>query len=204
MNSISKTYISSLIPKGAMILDVGAYDGRDSVELAEACNTIVNCFEPNPESYKKIMARDDARLTIWPYALGAFHGKCRMNVSNHPQSDSIKTPKLHKKLFPDVVYHDSIEINITTLDGWNHSVNKGAAIDLAWVDVNGAEADFLIGGAETLKVTDYLFIEFCEKELFAKCLNRERMIKALPGFEVIGEYNFEGNFGNLLFKRKGI
>ncbi len=28
------------------------------------------------------------------------------------------------------------------------------------------------------------------------------MIKALPGFEVIGEYNFEGNFGNLLFKNK--
>jgi hypothetical protein len=24
----------------------------------------------------------------------------------------------------------------------------------------------------------------------------------LPGFEVIGDYNFEGNYGNLLFKNK--
>lgn len=198
---VSKNYIASLIPKGAKVLDIGSFDGKDALELADACNTMVDCFEPNPEAYGRIT---DDRLIIWPYAIGAFHGKIQMNVSNHPQSNTIREPKLHKKIFPDVIYTDKITVNITTLDLWNHRVNYNGPIDLIWCDVNGAEADFLKGAAQTLKITDYLYIEYCEKELFSKCLNKAQMIKALPGFEVMGEYNVGPSYGNLLFKRKGV
>lgn len=202
MTDIDKHYIKKLIGTGATILDIGSFDGRDAVELAEICETIVHCFEPNPASYEIMKLLGNNSLIIYPYALCAFHGTVLLNLSNHPQSDTIKRPKMHLKVWPDIKYENTIQVKCTTLDSWNWHVRKGAPIDFCWVDINGAEGDFLIGAIETLKITKYLYIEFCVKELFAKALNKEAMIKALPGFECIGTYNEGLNYGNALFKNK--
>ena len=201
---INKQDILTLIGKGARIIEVGSYNGKDGAELAEICETDVHCFEPNPASYERMKFLGNDRLILWNYAVCAHNGYTVLNLSNHPQSDTIKTPKLHKKMFPDVKYKDTAKVKATTLDSWNYSVRKGEPVDFLWVDVNGSEADFILGANQTLNKTKYLYIEFCEKELFAKALNREQMVKALPGFEVIGEYNFLGSYGNLLFKNKTI
>jgi len=201
---INKQDILTLIGKGAVILEIGSFNGKDAAELAEVCETEVHAFEPNPASFEimKLLAND--KLVLWNYAVCAHNGYTVLNLSNHPQSDTIKTPKLHKKLFPDVKYKDDVKVKATTLDSWNYSVRKGEPVSFIWCDVNGAEADFILGANQTLCKTKYLYIEFCEKELFAKALNRANMIKALPGFEVIGEYNFMGSFGNLLFRNKSL
>lgn len=199
---IDKKYIKELIGTGAVILDIGSYNGADAAELAEICETEVHCFEPNPASYEIMKFLNNDKLILWNYAVCAHNGSTILNLSNHPQSDTLKTPKLHTKLFPDVEYKDKIQVKCTTLDNWNWRVRKCEPISFIWCDVNGAEGDFLLGASQTLMITKLLYIEFCQKELFAKCLNREQMIKALPGFECIGEYNFMGNFGNLLFKNK--
>lgn len=202
MTDISKHYIKQLIGTGATILDIGSYNGKDAAELAEICETEVHCFEPNPASYEimKLLAND--KLILWNYAVCAYNGFATLNLSNHPQSDTIKTPKLHKKIWPEIEYYDRVKVKCTTLDAWNHHVRKDEPIDFCWVDINGAEGDFLLGAAQTLNITKYLYIEFCVKELFAKALNKEAMIKALPGFEMIGEYNTGPSYGNLLFKNK--
>ncbi len=199
---ISKQYIQSLIGYGASIIEIGSFNGKDGAELADVCKTEVHCFEPNLESFESIKKLENDNLILWPYAVGAHNGVTVMNVSNHPQSDTLKTPKKHKKIFPKVKYKHVAKINITTLDSWNHSVRQSKPVDFIWCDVNGSEADVIIGGAQTLSKTKYLYIEFCEVELFDKALNREQMKRALPGFEVMGEYNFQGNYGNLLFKNK--
>jgi len=202
MSDISKEYIKELIGVGASIIEIGSYDAKDGAELAEICDTKVHCFEPNPASYEIMKFLNNDRLILWNYAVCSHNGFTKMNLSNHPQSDTIKTPKLHKKLFPGVIYNDVIEVRTTTLDRWNYAIRGGDQVDFIWCDVNGAEADFILGAHKTLSKTRYLYIEFCEKELFAKALNREQMKKALPGFEVIGEYNFLGSYGNLLFRNK--
>lgn len=201
---ISKNYIQSLIGNGASILEIGSYNGKDGAELAAACKTMVHCFEPNLASVELIKALENNDLMIWPYAVGSSNGVALINVSNHPASDTLKVPKKHKKIFPNVKYKKVAKINITTLDKWNHTVRNNDPVDFIWCDVNGSEADVILGGAKTLSVTKYLYIEFCEVELFENAMNREQTKRALPGFEVIGEYNFEGNYGNLLFKNKNL
>lgn len=201
--AISKTYISSLIPQHASILDIGSFDGKDAQELATVCQSNVHCFEPTESSYLKLMALEDERLTLWKYAVSSFNGRTTMNVSpDHPQSNSIKTPRKHLKAFPGVRYNGTEPVNVTTLDSWNWSVRKGAPIDFIWCDVNGAEADFIVGAVNTLAVTHYLYIEFAVVELFARSLNLYQLEQALPGFENIGTYSVGDNYGNVLFKNK--
>jgi len=200
---ISKKYISSLIPKGSCILDIGSFDGKDAQELATLCKSNVHCFEPTSGSYEGLKKLEDSRLFLWPYAVGSFNGTTVINLSpNHPQSNTLKSFAGHKKAFPNINFEGTEQINVITLDSWNISFRKSAPVDFIWCDVNGSEADFLIGASHTLTRTLYLYIEFCIKPLFDKSLSRDQIEKALPGFEVIGEYSVGENYGNLLMKNK--
>lgn len=203
---IDKQYIKELIGPGASILEVGSFDGKDAFELAEVCETLVHAFEPNPASYllitEKIKSAQNNNVQVWNYAVTGHDGFISLNVSNHPQSDSLKEPRLHKKIWPDIKFLERIKVKCLTLDSWNHRVRQGKPVDFIWCDVNGAEDAFLIGAAATLNITKYLYIEYCAVELFQKALDKEGMIKALPGFEVIGEFNEGPSYGNLLFRNK--
>ncbi len=207
MSEISKNYIASLIPKNSMILDVGAFNGIDADELSKACDSDVHAFEPYPASFEMIKQRHNSRIIQWPYALGGFNGTVPMYIAKgHVQSNSIREPKKHKKIWPDIKFRGKVNIKITMLDDWFRSWQKEdptcTHIDFIWCDTNGAEADFIVGGAKTLLMTKYVYIEYCETELYKNVMNREATIKALPGFEVVGDYGFKGNFGNLLLKNK--
>jgi FkbM family methyltransferase len=190
-----------------MILDVGAFNGVDADELSKACDSDIHCFEPYPASFEQIKLLRNERLIQWNFALGGFNGVIPMHIAKgHAQSNSIRYPKKHKKIWPDIKFKSTVNIQIYTLDGWFKSWQaknpECTYIDFIWLDTNGSEADFLVGGAQTLKLTKYLLIEYCEVELYDNAMNREATIKALPGFEVIGDYGFKGNFGDLLLKSK--
>jgi FkbM family methyltransferase len=199
MTDISKTYIKELIGSGASILEVGSFDGKDAFELAEVCETVVDAFEPNPASFLLITEKIKSAQN---YAVTGHDGYISLNISNHPQSDSLKEPRLHKKIWPEIKFTEKIKVKCLTLDSWNHRVRDAKPVDFCWVDINGAEDAFLIGAAATLNITKYLYIEYCAVELFQKALDKDGMIKALPGFEVIGEFNAGPSYGNLLFKNK--
>lgn len=204
MQEITKEYIASLLPAEPALIEIGSFDGKDAQELLDATDAKeIYCFEPINENIEKIKALKDDRIILFPYAASCFNGKILMAIpSSHPQSATLKEPKEHLKVWPEIEYNNTQMVNATTLDSWNAKVRNGALIDFIWCDVNGSEADLIMGAVKTLAITKYLYIEYCEKELFKKALNRKKLIKALPGFEVIGDYNFKGNYGNLLFKNK--
>jgi FkbM family methyltransferase len=202
MPDITKHEIKDLIGTGGIILDIGSYNAKDAVELAEICETSVHCFEPNPASYEIMKFLNNDSLILWNYAVCAHNGTTVLNLSNHPQSDTIKRPKKHLKLFPKVKYKDTVTVKATTLDSWYVSVLKDQIIDFIWADVNGAEDALLLGGSHALSRTRFLYIEYCETELYERALNKQRILKALPGFDEIGDYNFAGNFGNILLRNK--
>lgn len=205
-NSISKNYIASLVPKGAFILDVGSFNGVDAQELAEACNTVVHAFEPYPASYEAIKLLRDDRIIAWPYALGGYKGKVPMFIGKgHTQSNSIREPKKHKRIWPGIKFRNKVEVNITTLDDWFAmwcTQEPVAVIDFIWADCNGSEADFVAGGVRSLAVTKYLYMEYCAVELYDGAMDKEQTVKMMKGFDVMGEYNSGVNYGNLLFKNK--
>lgn len=205
MPDIDKTILRELLPENAVVIDIGSFDGKDAVELADVLNTEVHCFEPDQDSFKKIKARNDDRLILWKYAVGAWHGRGPWVKSpNHPQSNSMHAPLKHTKVFPHIKFSKrSYMVECTTLDNWHRSVLK-KPVDLIWIDVNGAEGDVIKGATNVLKLTKYLYIEFQEVELYKGAMNREKTMLRLPDFELVGEYNFEGNYGNLLLKNKNL
>lgn len=208
MGKMNKKIFKDLLPTNPVILDIGSYDGKDADELSRMFNCEVHCFEMDKDNCRKIQAIGNNKLRIWPYAVSNEIGEVKyIRSDNHPQSSSLRYPLMHTLVFPDVKFNEQHPAFAIKLDNWFTLISHLTCyntIDLIWCDVNGAEANVIAGGHETLKNTRYLFIEFEQKELFEGALTREQIKAALPDFECIGEYNFEGNYGNLLFKNKNL
>lgn len=206
MPDIDKKIFASLLPGCSTVLDIGSFNGKDAHELSYVLDSDVHCFEPDKDNFQKIKDLQNNRLILWPYALGAWHGKAPFVKSkNHPASHSMRAPLRHKDIFPAIKFsRTSNMVNCTTLDAWHKAVLKGEPIDLIWLDVNGSESDVIKGGTQALKVTKYLYIEFEEVELFKGAMNREKTLLRLPEFELVSEHNFGGNYGNLLLKNKNV
>ena len=201
---MNKKIFKDLLPTNPVILDIGSYDGKDADELSRMFDCEVHCFEMDKDNCRKVQAIGNDKLRIWPYAVSNDVGKVKyIRSDNHPQSNSLMAPLMHTVVFPDVKFNEQHKAFAIKLDIW-FKVMSYSTVDLIWCDVNGAEMDVIAGGAVTLKNTRYLFIEFEQKELFEGALTREQMKAAMPDFECIGEYNFEGNYGNLLFKNKSL
>ena len=224
MEKISKEYLASLInvARRPIVLDVGCYDCRDSAELAKLLvpNSCFYCFDADPRSYdlalRTVEKTQPGRWHVYNYALTDHEGveqlyKSASDTRRHPgveewsASSSILPPKEHLNLFPDVSFQEPQPVECYRLDYWYTQKLKPFFIDLAWVDVNGSEEKFLRGGEWTLaNKTRYLYIEFAEKELYSGQIDKQTLLEMLPSFEVMGVYDFQGNFGNVLLKNKNI
>lgn len=207
-----------------VILDIGCYDGSDSLELAQLfkgeCE--IHCFEADRRSRELFVAVNETEpfnrsLHLWPVAIGAEDWKkivlhksdsaTRRHYDDQKSwsaSSSIRKPKTHLEIFPDVSFNESEEVDVCTLDmwAWFHDFN---IIDFIWCDVNGAEGDVVKGAKDVLKMTRYLYIEFSDKELYEGQISKKELLSLLPDFEEIAVFNFElGNFGNVLLKNRNL
>lgn len=222
MKNLTKIDIHALIGKDSpIILDVGSYDGNDSKLLNElfAGDPLFFCFEPDPRSialFKKLNSHN-CNLYLHEFALTNVNGTIDFYLSDsetrrHYQdqqswsaSSSIKKPKFHLELFPDVTFREKTKVESLRLDDW-YAVKLSrskAIIDFVWADVNGGEEDFVMGGVHTLNAcTRYLYIEVSDKELYEGEATRQRILDLLPNFEIVDTFNDLGNFCNILLKNK--
>ena len=208
---INKEYLKILIDtETPTILDIGCYDGQDSLELAELFKKpTIYCFEPDQRSLELFnkLIKKDRRIKLISKVVSNIDGKVELYQSsspkrNHPSaSSSIKQPKNILTIFPDIEYNKPIITNSIKLDTWakKNNINK---IDLMWVDVNGAEKEVIEGAKNILNYTRFLFIEFSNKELWAGQINKKELISLLPNFKELGIYNYLGNYGDILLRNK--
>ncbi len=221
---IKKEYVASLIQsRMPVILDIGCYDCKDSIELSRLLSGEAKfyCFDPDPRSAQKalegVFNAQSGNFDIIPIALSDTDGTKTLFMSDSDTrrhrpaqtewsaSSSLLRPKDHLDLFPDVEFKQTLEVTTKRLDTWYKERIYPRIIDLIWADVNGGEYDLIKGGYKTLdQRTRYLYIEVGERELYDGQINKEFLLLLLPGFEVIGQYGFQGNFGNLLLKNTRI
>lgn len=197
MQEITKEQLMALLPPNPTILDVGAYNCKDSVEFCELGATVY-AFEP-----QEIKQQHHENLLIFPYAVGAEEKITVLYCSEHAQSSSLRKPKNHINLFPSVYFTHRESVEMVTLDGWYKRFNKLKPIwhiDLIWADVNGCEGDLIRGAEKVLTMSKYLFIETSNRELFEGQIKTQELKELLPDWDVIGIYNHYGNFGNILLK----
>jgi len=215
---LSKQAISGLIQNETpIILEIGMYDGEDAREMAQTMpRSIIYGFECDPRSialYKSF--ENPENIVLNEVAIGSKNGLVDLFMSDSDTrrhytdqdswsaSSSLRQPKTHLDLFPDVDFKKTIKVECMTLDKWYEKTLLGKTIDFVWADINGAEYDMILGGQKTLNsFTKYLYVEFSDKELYTGQPKKDDMLKLLPNFDVIGIYNFRGNFGNILLKNK--
>lgn len=186
-----------------VIFDIGAHNGADALEFAEL-GARVYCFDPIEHD------RRHHELISWHnYAVGAHDKYTVMHTaSNHIQSSSLREPKTHLYIFPQVVFDGRRSVECIKLDTWFKQFKKiqfHKTIDLIWCDVNGSEADFIEGAKETLKQTRYLIIECSDKELYKGQMTAAQIEHNLgAGWQLLEIFNHLGNYGNYFYKNNGI
>tara|TARA_R110000803_G_scaffold18068_3_gene48423 strand:+ start:2191 stop:2883 length:693 start_codon:yes stop_codon:yes gene_type:complete len=209
--------------KNLTIMDVGTYDGKDSMEFSKLFpKSDIYAFEADKRSievFNKITGNIE-NINLIETALSNIDGKIDWYASDSDTrrhydfengwsaSSSIKEPDNHLNIFKDVSFNKSSKVKSMKLDTWmskNKNINN---IDIMWVDVNGGEKEFIDGAINTLKnKVNYLYIEFNgvdNKKLYKDCPTANDIKTKLNMFSEIGIYNFMGNFGNILLKNGDI
>lgn len=189
MQEITHKQLFDLLGKpNPFIVDVGAYNGADSLEFAKLGAT-VHAFEP--VNIAGFMSHPN--IVLRPFAVGAVNKITVMNCSEHAQSNSVLKPKNHLEVWPDIRFDHRESVEMVRLDGFRYKP------DLLWIDANGNEYDVLVGAEETLKHTRFVYVECSDRELYEGQKTSADVAELLTGFRLLGVYNHLGNFGNYLY-----
>jgi len=162
----------------------------------------VYSFEPDPRAivrFKKYV--QSPRAMLFEIALSDEDGAAEFYMSGgYPddnwrksvpegwdQSGSIRKPANHLKEYPWCTFERSITVETCRLDTWCKR-ERVSDVDFIWADVQGAEADIIKGGQETLKRTRYFFTEYNDKEMYEGQPSLDTILEMLPDFETMVVY----------------
>ena len=197
-----------------VIFEIGANKGKDTLEFVDvfpACE--IYAFEPDPSNFEYLndalwsclLPQELKNVHPFPIAVSNKNGFAEFTPSkNSGLSGSLKTPKEHLSVYPDVEFGDKIEVSTTTLDRFVEMAGI-KEIDIVHMDVQGAELEVFEGGKNTFaNKVKYIFTEFSKTELYEGAPTLEQILEALPEFE-LEEISWQWEHdGNALLKRKGL
>ena len=205
---ISKSVLKKYLPANPVIIDCGAHDGTDSVELAKILSGTVHAFEPIPDIYQRLKLRTKKYPNIHTYtlALGNENGKQHFFVSEggSDASSSLLEPSEHLKDHPDTRFNNRMEVEAMTLDEWSRQFNI-SRVDLLWLDMQGFELNMLKASVSLLPTVRMIHTEVSTKETYkgVALYSEYRQFLEEQGFSVVLEAIPQGwDMGNVLFLRK--
>jgi len=163
------------------ILEIGSHYGEDSLRFLETFPAAqIYCFEPDPRNVEVFRKHINCpQIRLFDVALSNVTGYTKFyqsysptsvvpekydwidaadyqqNMLNSSGSSSLK-PGLKNVL-------TSIDIQTVRYDDWE-AENCLGEIDLAWIDVQGAERDVLVGMGDQMRNIRFFWIEFGETE----------------------------------------
>jgi 2-O-methyltransferase len=148
-----------------VVLEIGANVGDTTLEILRVMpNAKIFAFEPDPraiEIFKASVSSENVHLI--ECAVGdrngttSFHqstGKGRFKDWN--ASGSIRKPKTHLEIWPEVKFETDITVPIIRLDDWANELNIDR-IDFIWTDAQGAESDIVAGGLNTINKARFFY-----------------------------------------------
>lgn len=141
---IPKAEIARHVGDAPVVVDAGAFNGVDSLEMAKLWPTgIIHAFEPVPSAFAQLEALTGSRSNVRRYqcALGAEVGSTSMFVSAGPyetMASSLLPPKEHLVDVPDVTFGERVVVEVTTLDAWAQAQGI-SRVDVLWLDMQGYE-----------------------------------------------------------------
>lgn len=206
--------VAQYMPENPVILEAGAYDGNDSINLANNFKKgMVYSFEPIPYLYGLLFQkaqRMPGRIRTFNLALSDTTGKAKMFVSEEPnkpnipsQSSSLLAPKDHLK-YSSTQFKKEIEVQTITIDEWA-AKNGVDHVDLMWLDMQGYELNALKAAPKILKTVKAILteVEFVEAYKGQFQFKEVKDWLESQGFTMVAEnFGTYGNwFGDALFVR---
>jgi len=207
MKKITKNFISQFLPNNPIIIEAGAHQGRNTIEMSNFWpDAIIHAFEPT-EIYEQLVQNTEAYPNIYTYnqALDIVSTSKKMYacIGKYTQLSSLYKPTEYFTKNPKFAFKE-ITISTITLDKWAEH-NKISEIDLIWLDTQGAELNILKGGPEILKKVKLLFLEanMVERYEDAPLYNELKDWLLEHNFqEHITDEEISNNRFNILFKKK--
>ena len=204
---ITKKDFEKYLPANPVILEAGAYDGSDTLEMATLWpQATIFAFEPVPDSYQlaKEKTKKCANVAVIQAALSPKNGEIEFFVSSGmvgAQSSSMLEPNHHLTEFPKVLFNKVIKVPAINIDSW--AKQQGVThIDCMWLDMQGAECAVLRACPNILSTVKVLITEVNFIELYKGCVLFEEFRTWLEsqGFQLIKLQN-KRTFGDALFVR---
>jgi FkbM family methyltransferase len=157
------------------ILDIGSWHLGQSIEFSNIFpNAYIHAFEPVPDSYQlcldqrnKLNDQRKEKVSIHNIALGKEKGEVsfyavdpeKSSVANVGASSMFKfIDGLNGTPFGQNLIQNEIKVQADTLDNWS-TANNVEAVDIMWVDVQGAELLVFQGADNLLKNTKIIMTE---------------------------------------------
>lgn len=176
---LTKEHLRFYLPANPVMLDCGAHDGQDSVEMVKAFGGHLHAIEAVPAVYERLIKNTLAFPNISTYniALGNSNKEISFFVSNgnHGASSSMLAPKDHLTDHPDITFEEKIQATCYTLDNWA-GINNVTHIDFMWLDMQGAEKLMLEASEKIIKTVKVIHCEVSLKETYDAVLT-------YPGFK---------------------
>ncbi len=176
------------------VLEIGAHDGKDTRRLLKAFpQANLYAFEPDPRSAAKFRQRGEhPRLRFHETAVGAEDGRATFFASGGAPPEGTAMQAML------VTFEKTIDVSVVRLDTWTQAEDIGD-IDLIWADVQGAEADLVRGGRETLKRTRWFYTEYSNDEWYEGQPTLSQLLAMLPGYSVHVRYPMDVLLRNAAF-----
>ena len=204
---ISKILLKKYLPENPIVIDCGAHDGTDSIELAKILKGVIHCFEPVNGLFNKLQKNTIKYNNIKCYqiALSNKNGSQDFYLSEgrSDASSSLLEPLEHLKDHPDTLFKKTT-VNTITLDNWA-SMNNIQKVDLLWLDMQGFELNMLKSSKLIFKTVKVIHTEVSTKETYSGVAQYSEYKTFLEseGFQLELEAIPEGwDMGNVLFIRK--
>ena len=146
------------------VIDVGANIGQYIAELrTNAYQGQIVAFEPLSDAFQVLAekAREDPRLTVYPFAIGATEEEAAINVAENSYSSSLlPMAAVARQATPEASYVGRQHVCVRTLDSF--------MLPAGWVkiDVQGSERDVLSGAKCTLQRAKAVEIELSFTTLY--------------------------------------
>jgi FkbM family methyltransferase len=167
---ISKVVLKKYLSSNPVIVDCGAHDGADTIELANLFKHSSICaFEPIEHLFNKLKARPNPQKNIkyFQLALADKTGTMDFYVSEGESdaSSSLLEPKHHLIDHPETVFNSKISVKTSTLDSWakNNGIDK---VDLLWLDMQGFELNMLRESKKILNTVSVIHTEVSTRETY--------------------------------------
>lgn len=135
--------ISSILRPGMTAVDVGANIGAHALRMADSVgsNGKVFCFEPNPETYGRLLANIKrngfTQAAAFNIALGRECGRMPLYV-NYPWE-----PNRNANMV--IPHSNRVIVNVISLDNAWYDLMDRAKVDLIKMDIEGYEYPVLLG-----------------------------------------------------------